>query len=433
MSEVANTTLRKSNRCWAVLIGCCISSAVGFTIAATCWSIFVTPLVEDLGINYTQANSYITVLTVASIFVMLVGDKILKLGAGKVTAATGILIGVAFAVLALKPSMGTITLAAVLNGIAYPMASLYAAPVLIKNWFHKKEGTFVGIALACIGVGGVIFAPLTTALIASYGWQQAMLILAAVAAIIQVLVGVFLIRTNPIPLGILPYGETEESMAAASAVVEAEEQGSEEAYPGMKMGDVFKSSAGWLVVACFIGLATMATVTTNLNPAVQKFGYAAAAAGIVLSFSSIGNITGKLVMGFVRDKKGSSVATLVASCMAIVGFVGYVLCFTVVDSVSLLCLSAFICGNGCCMATMMPPLLVLDAFGKKDYDRIYGVYSAARSFFQAIIVIVIGRMVDLSGSYMSTVIMWIVVAAVIIPLAFAAVKAGRRKWMQNRA
>lgn len=430
MDRTEDIQFRKSARCWVVLVGCCISAAVGFTICATCWSVFVTPLVTEEGLNYTQASSYITIMTLASIVVMLLGDKLLKFGAGKVTVIAGCLIGAGFIALASAPSMATIALAAILNGFSYPMLSLYAAPVIIKNWFHKNEGTFVGIALACIGIGGVIFSPLTTSLIATYGWRSAMITLAIISIVVQAIVGIFMIRTSPIPMGILPYGEDEESLQKTLAGGGQKENPA--MLPGLKLSAAFKNASGWLMMLVFVCLAAMATVTTNLNPAVQTFGYTAASAGIVLSFSSVGNITGKLVMGFVHDKKGAAIATTVAAAMAVIGFVGYVLCFKVTFSVPLLCASAFICGNGCCMATMMPPLLVMDAFGKKDYDRVYGVFSAARGLFQAIIVIVIGRMVDMSGTYMSTVILWIALALVIVPLAFAAIKAGKAKWNASK-
>lgn len=419
---------KKSNRCWAVLIGCCLMAAIGFTIPITCWTVCMTPVIKYLGIGYTQASLYMTAATFVSIIPMVFGARLIRFGAGKLVAISGVLCALGFILLASFPSASMIVVAGVITGLFYPLTSLYTAPVVIKNWFYKKQGTFTAVALAFIGVGGIILSPLTTSLIASMGWQGAMITIAVVEIVIQVLVGIFLIRLNPIDMGILPYGSTEEDILAITDKGEMRQD--MDKVPGIKFGESFKMPVAWLMLVVFLGLGAMATVTTNVNPMIQKFGFNAAAAGIALSAGSLGNITGKLIMGWASDKKGAQFGCLVASVMAIVGFVGYILSFTVFPNDAFLCISAFVCGNGCCMATMMPPLVGMDAFGPKDYDRIYGFFSAIRGVMAAVMTTMVGSMVDASGSYMSTLIFWIIAAIVLVPFAYMGIKAGRKIWFK---
>lgn len=136
-------------------------------------------------------------------------------------------------------------------------------------------------------------------------------------------------------------------------------------------------------------------------------------------------------MGWASDKRGAQFGCLVAAIMTVVGCVGYLLSFTVVRSDILLFVSAFICGNGCCMATMMPPLVTMDAFGPKDYDRLYGVYSAIRGLMAAVMSLMVGRMVDATGSYETTLVFWIAACVVLVPFAYVGIKSGQKRWKQS--
>lgn len=431
MSSSGKIEYRQSNRPWVVLAGCCIMCAIGFPVPVTCWSVCMTPIINDIGINYTQASMYMMAATLVCMVSMIIAPKLIKIGAGKMVALCGIIAAAGFLLIALAPSAQTVVAGGALAGLAYPLASLYTAPVLVKNWFSKKQGLFTAIAMAFIGVGGVIFSPLTTALIDSFSWRTAMIILAVVEAVLLAVVGLTMLRTSPIPLGIRPYGATEaevEAITASDAMVIDKDK-----VPGLTHGQSFKSSSGWFILVVLLGLGAMATVVTNANPMVQKYGYAAGAAAIALSCVSLGNITGKLIMGWASDKRGAQFGCLVAAVMTVVGCVGYLLSFSVFHNDVLLYVSAFICGNGCCMATMMPPLVTMDAFGPKDYDRLYGIYSAIRGLMAAVMTLAVGRMVDASGSYESTLIFWIVACVILVPFAYAGIRAGQKRWKDARA
>lgn len=417
---------RKSNRCWLVFAGCCIMCAVGFTVPVTCWTVCMTPIIQDVGITYTQASMYMMAATLFSIISLVLAPKIIQLGAGKVVAISGVVSACGFFLITANPSAQTIVAAGAIVGLSYLLTSLYTAPVVIKNWFSVKQGTFTAVAMAFIGVGGIVFSPLTSTLIASFGWKTTLIILGCISVVAQLIVGAFMIRLSPIPLGILPYGATEEDVLKITAGNQMKED--PEKMPGMKFGESFKTPVAWLMLVVLLGLGAMATVTTNVNPMYQKFGFGATAAALALSASSLGNITGKLVMGWATDKKGAQFGCLVAAVMAIVGFAGYIVSFTVFPNEIFLCVSAFICGNGCCMATMMPPLVTMDAFGPKDYDRMYGFFSAIRALMAAVMTVMVGRMVDASGSYMSTIVFWIAACVILVPFAYAGIKQGQKRW-----
>ena len=53
----------------------------------------------------------------------------------------------------------------------------------VQRWFVRRRGTASGLAVAGIGVGTLIGAPLAHELIADFGWRQTYLVLAALTAV----------------------------------------------------------------------------------------------------------------------------------------------------------------------------------------------------------------------------------------------------------
>ena len=427
MTEVSGGApeFRKSARTWAVLIGCCIMSAIGFSVPVTGFSVMAKPIIATTGCSVAEVMLYSTAMAISSIVIFAVGGKLFKLGAGKNVAIAGIVGGFAFIFLAAFPSVQMIVVAGLMVGLSYPMTSIYAAPIVVNQWFYKKQGTFTAIVLAFIGVGGAILSPVMTAMIASMGWQTTMVIWGIVLIVVQVCVGAFLICTSPLPLGILPYGATKEDVR--KILDGAGKQEDPEKLPGLTLRESFTTPVFWLMAVVFICFGVMAVVTPNVNTMVQVSGFSAMVAGFAVSCSSIGNIVGKLVMGWVKDKKGAAWATAAAALMAVAGFSFYIAAFTSMNEI-MVYVGAFIGGCGVCMATMMPPLVASDAFGPRAFAVLYGLGSTLRAIAGGIGSPAAGAIYGSSGSYVPNLLIWIVFAIVAVPFAFIGIKAGQKRW-----
>lgn len=76
----------------------------------------------------------------------------------------------------------------------------------VQRWFVRKRGTAAGLAVAGIGVGTLIGAPLAHELIAAVGWRKTYLILAALTLVGAVVSGI-LVRRSPEHYGLAPDGD----------------------------------------------------------------------------------------------------------------------------------------------------------------------------------------------------------------------------------
>jgi MFS family permease len=76
----------------------------------------------------------------------------------------------------------------------------------VQRWFVRRRGTASGIAVAGIGVGTLVGAPLAHALIGALGWRQTYLVLAGLTLLGAIAAG-SLVRSGPERYGLAPDGD----------------------------------------------------------------------------------------------------------------------------------------------------------------------------------------------------------------------------------
>ncbi|MDR1183665.1 MAG: MFS transporter [Coriobacteriales bacterium] len=429
-----NTTFKKSGKVWALFIGCCVMSAVGFSIATTTFSLFVTPISESMGIPTASVFLYYTTESVGVIIATALTPQILKkAGAGKTVAIAAAVGALGLAGIAAFASPVTIPLFAFIIGLALPLNSLIAVGIFVNNWFLEKTGFFTGLAFACSGIGGAILSAVASLIIQSFGWQFALYVLAAIMFLAIAPFGIFVIRLSPLPLGILPYGATEEKMAEmAAADTDDGVKGATAAVvlPGLTFKEARRSSAFFILVGAFLLFGVVGALNTNVATLVRSGGYAITLAGLAVSIASIGNLLGKILMGWVKDHKGGVAASAVGIALTAVGLVLYIVSIFI-QSVILVYIAAFIGGMGSCLITILPPLLTGETFGRKDFAQIFGIASVFVSVGSMIATPIFGAIFDTTKSYLANCVIMLVVAVLSFPLVIAAIKAGQSKWLQS--
>src|SRR6476469_1715274 len=98
----------------------------------------------------------------------------------------------------------------VLVGAATGVTAIVLAAVVATRWFDARRGLVMGMLSAANATGQLVFLmPLATAVEAS-SWRLAAWIVAASAAVVLVLVWLFM-RDRPADIGLRPYGQTTEA------------------------------------------------------------------------------------------------------------------------------------------------------------------------------------------------------------------------------
>lgn len=89
---------------------------------------------------------------------------------------------------------------------------------MIGNWFKKKAGLAMGIAMACSGIGGAVMNPLGGALIQSLGWRPTYAVLALIAAVLVLPFSLLVMKFKPAdPRDAYGADEVEDTPASSGA------------------------------------------------------------------------------------------------------------------------------------------------------------------------------------------------------------------------
>lgn len=419
---MGNVGLKESKRCWAVLVGCCIMCGIGFGIPMTTMSAFMGPMIKSLGASATEVTLYFTCVTFASLPAVVIGPRILKKNAAVVVAICGVVVGLAFVVLSLAPSVPAIWGVGVIVGLFYPLASTLSVPIIVANWFKKASGLFMGIAMAFTGVGSAILVPIVAGVIADFGWQTTLCGMGVAYAVVVAVTGAAFIRFAPEPLGLLPYG-----FNAAQVSSGKKSQGEQ---MGVSYKDIFRMPAFYLLAACLLLAGFASIINQQINTIAQLSGFAVGAAALMVSCMSLGNVAGKLILGAIKDRASGAVSGLFGAVCMVAGMV----CFLVgigTGGETIMYVGAVVCGLGSCLGTMACPLYVLDTFGPREYGAILGTVSVFVTFGNAIASPVVSSFYDATGSYFGAIVALIACAVVLVPLGFAAVKLGQSKWKKG--
>ena len=177
----------------------------------------------------------------------------------------------------------------------------------IPRWFEEKRGIAIGITVAGIGLGGIIWPPLAQWLISLYSWPRAFFILGLITlALITPLAQ--LMKQSPERAGVKAYGETAAIIEEQSVALTTD----------LPVNQVIKAGRFWvlgLLQFCFI--FSVQVLNVHIAPYAQDIGFSEVVAASFLSVIAGASAFGRLSMGFISDRTGGRLALSVCCIMAI--------------------------------------------------------------------------------------------------------------------
>jgi MFS family permease len=358
------------------------------------WSIFRTPLENELGISASASLlPYTFVLVFYAALMPIAGFYIPRIGTRVVTAIGGIVVGSGYILSSFATQVEMLVFSyGVIAGTG--IGIVYGVPiVVVSRWFPDRKGLAVGLTIIGFGLSPLITAPLTNHLISLYTVRPTLRILGiAFTAIILVI---------SLTMKLPPKGWHPQQNLAASAPILAS------SYPKHLLQS--RSFYGlWIcyAIATLVGLSAIGISSVvgeeiiNINPTV--------AARSVALFALFNGVSRPL-FGWLADRfKPHYIAILsyvliLIACVLMVnaetGQVGtYLIAF---------CLFWFCLGGWLAMA----PTITLSFFNPDQYAQNYGIIFTAYGVGALIGTLVTGRIRDLFGTY----------TYVFYPMAFLAI------------
>ncbi len=376
-----------------VALGLFINMVLGGTLYT--FSVFFGPLSTEFGWTRAATSGAFSLYMILHGFLYIVTGKMNdKLGPRIVMSLCGLLMGTGYMMMALTSEIWHIYLfygiviAVGMSGGYVPLTST------VTRWFtgNRKRGLMVGISVAGVGLGTMIFPPLARWLIESYGWKTSYVVIGVAVLVIIMSCAQFLKRA---PEQMITSLENSDS-------IDTQQQ-------GFSLPKALRTRQFWLITLAYFGFgfilqAIMVHIVMHVT-GLDIPGTSAATMFIVLGGASV---CARISMGSLADRIGNR--TIVTG--SFIFLVIALSCLFIAKEMWMFYIFAALFGFGWGgMVTSQSPIIA-DLFGMRSHGVILGVIVSTITFGSAIGPVVAGAIYDTSNSY---------TAAFIVCVAFAVI------------
>ena len=346
------------------------------------WSIFRTPLENELGISATESLlPYTFVLVFYAVLMPIAGYFIPRIGTRTTTVIGGLIVGLGYILSSFATHVGTLILTyGVLAGTGVGIA--YGVPMVVASrWFPDKKGLAVGLTIVGFGLSPLITAPLANQLIEAYTVRPTLRILGV--AFTAIILAIAMTMTLP-PQGWQPSGTTTASVSGSAST---------------QSGTLLRRRSFyglWLcyMIATVIGLSAIG-ISSPVGEEIIEINPTVAASSV--SLFALFNGVSRPLFGWLSDRFKphyiailSYVLILIACVMMMNAQTGQVTTYLIA-----FCLFWFCLGGWLAMA----PTITLRFFNPDRYAQNYGIVFTAYGAGALMGTLAAGGIRDLLGSY----------------------------------
>jgi sugar phosphate permease len=354
-------------------------------------------MVRDFGWSRAQVTSgnAISKLVVGPLFGFVAGSFVDRVGPRKLMITGILLAGIALVGLGSISTLTGFYVFYLFNALGNVLGGQLPNQVLLSRWFNAARGRAMGFAYLGIGLGGALVPLIAFQLSQAFGWHTALKALGLLIVIVA------------LPL----------ALVVKEAPPGSEDAAPRDARPLAPIRDVLRQPAFYLLmVGSMCSIAAVGGANQHLKLYLSlDHGYTQKAAAGGASLTLFASLAGRLAMGWLADRWPKKrvmllIYFLVAASIPILLYASTPTAVT---------LFAIVFGIGLGGEYMVIPLMAAELFGTRVLGRAMGIILAADGVAEATAPVLVGRLHDTSGSYVtgfSTLIAFALVGAIAIAL-----------------
>jgi OFA family oxalate/formate antiporter-like MFS transporter len=374
---------------WMVGAGAGISALVGGSVFYGLGAFFA-PIQSQFGLNFAAVSSAFTLqaLTMGA-FTLGLGWIFDRVSARWLALSGVTLTGVGFGVLGHAGTEKVVYAAFCLMGAGAAAATSLLFNSLITLWFNRSLGLALAVMQTGYGVGALT-APAFSALIQAKGWRDAAMLIGIVTLLIGVPLSLVVAAPRQKKSIGTPTPEGSFDSVKSAAVSEP---------PGNPLlPAAARSWTFWMIVAVLaLSAAVTQVVYTHQIRALESFGVGAVVAGSVAGASGLVGLVGRYGFGILASSISSRY--LLSAALLLQG-VGAVLLSTAgAKGAQSVVLFVVLFGIGQGGIFLLSPIIQREYFGMRDFGSLQGLILGVGVLFAAGAPLVVGAVVDASGTY----------------------------------
>jgi MFS family permease len=428
LSSPSTFSLSRSNKVfygWYIVgVGFLSHVACAFHMSSTL-SVFLKPLTEDLGVSRGMFSLLRSgEILIGAAMAPLVGPMVDRFGGRWLMAGGALSAGLGFV---LMSQVGAFWQFLLLRWIFVAIGGVFMChmivSVTVSRWFVRKRGRAIAIASMGQGFAKVGIPVVTATLFVWVGWRFTWSIFGLITLVLVVIPALIFMRRSPEELGMQPDG------VDAPPVTVAASQSNDDKKSILSADDtiwtwreVIHTKTFWLI--CFIyGMANVGIAGLNLHvfAYVTDIGFSPLVAATVLSIIASTQLGSTMVWGVISERMDIRHSSLI---MFLVQSAGLALVLAT-DQVSPVYLGFFLYGIGLGGGWVLQELIWATNFGRVSLGMVRGLGILVTHAFGAVGAPFFGFVHDVTGSYQSSFLAF-VVALIIAAFLSLAVRAPQK-------
>lgn len=402
---------------WSVVLGCAVVCGCNIGVLSNTVGVFLKPVSMELGVSRSQIALYSSIFSVIGMFSAPFQGRLMeKYSLKKLMVSGSVIAGICLFCYSFAPGLWFFYANAVLCGLVFGFTNLIPVNKILSNWFTKKKGTAVGVALAGSGLMAMVVTPVLSHMVADYGWRSGYRFIGSLYLLLMVPVILFVIKESP-----------EDGKSGRGGTGDAE-TGEQNIKTGLTRAQAMGTRRFWLVLAALVLASSVAMgIQQHMIAYLTDMGYGQQYASGIYSLSMGVLMAGKVILGTLYDRLGIKGAS-VYICLALAASLGFLL-MADLPGIPYLFAAAFGLANA--IQSIPATCLVTRFFGTREFTSIYGICNAGNMAGIALGTSMSAWIYDASGSYVTAWYFYLLLSAVIFILYISADREYERRVLQK--
>jgi MFS family permease len=376
---------------WYVAVACALLMFVSVGVGYYGLAVFLSPLREEHGwSNAVVSGATGLYFTVSGITGAIVGPRIDRRGPLPTMLAGVLLLGGAVALVGAIDSIWQLYALYTVLAVGFGLATAVAVNAILARWFITRRALAMSVSFTGVSVGGVVLAPLGTALIGAGGLGLAGPVLGALVLVVGLPMVLAVLVWDPSQMGLLPDDGAPPRGEARASLHESVQR------RVWTRRQAARTVAFWAILVGFmlVLLAQTGFLIHQISFLEERFDSSQRAA-LALSVTALGSIVARLVVGLFADRLDKRLLTVGLLSLQGTAVLAVVHVESTAVTYALVLVVGFTIGN----IYMMQSLLVSETFGIVSFGTISGLIGVAGQTGSGLGPLAVGWLEDVTGGY----------------------------------
>ncbi len=383
------------------------------------FALFMPMIRNEYGLTNAQTSSLVTLRNLVTFCGTWMTTAFYdKVGMRAGTTIAGVLAGVTFMIYSIADSYPLFCAGAAVSGFAFAFGTMVPAAILINRWFVKNKALALGICGAGSGAAMIVLPPVATILAEKVGLSTAFRVQAVFMFVVAVIIFT-VIRNYPEDIGLKKFGESGGAggVSKNETSVQTDKTGAAQILNDQASA-LPRTLYFKLIITCMLTGTVASVGYAHLSVLYTDAGFDAMFIASLISIIGLLLTVAKLLFGHFTDRWGGFGTSMAFWVLVIIGHVGTCLAYT--QSTVIAYAVAIVLGIGYALTNLGASIWASDMVEPTQYAKVIRTLNVSQSGGALLCSSVPGILADISGSYISSYIMFTIFTVAATMLTYSA-------------